>query len=651
MSTIEEVVARQRRALLQDDDPMLSQLAGDYRRAIAELEARALSAAQRAADIAAAGGDPVVALIELGRLQELQRQVEIQLGAVSRRGPRLIAERQRVAVVSALRDASGMALEVGVRLNVPAVERMVAALAGESPLALLFAPLAPAAARTVRERLVQGVILGQNPRVTARRIALALNGNGARALTIARTETLRAYRGAIQDTYRQNARLLGGWVWVAACDRRTCGVCFAMHGTRHPLEEPFGSHPNCIPAGAVVAGPRVVASTARWWEGDLVEIETAKGNSLSVTPNHPVLTSNGWVAANDLREGGYVISGSFPERPFPAVDPDDYHVPTLIEDVAIAARRALGVPVVTVPTAAEDFHGDGRGSKVHVVWPNRELCTGLDAALPEPDFHELLSRGDTYTTVLPRGGTTTALVPRLTAASTGLMRGHSPEAVLFRCFVSRDEYVRFGRGPALDSSLLQSAYDSRARDAQRIRNSEFTLPACVAANDLVNVDLDEWPVISQFKTTTGNRSSHNAFVDPEPSREALSRFASEVGIDQIVSIKRRRFSGHVYNLQTIGGWYSANGIITHNCRCSPAPLPRTMPPAIAGGAERFDELPERDQLVVLGPAKLKAYQQNLITLDDLVGLAEHPRWGLVRYERSLTSILGPQARELYRSAA
>jgi len=257
VSTLEEVVSRQRAAFARNiDDPMLAQLADDYRKASADIERRALAAAERAAEATAEGRDPFVALLEQQRLQELQRQVEEEIRRISFKGPRLIGLAQRAAIVAAVSDASGMALEVGVKLNTIAVARLTAAFADESPLFRLFSALPDAAARAVRERLIQGVILGQNPRVTANRIAVALNGNGARALTIARTETLRAYRGASQEMYRNNRQTLGAWMWISACDRRTCGVCFAMHGTVHPLDEQFGSHPSCRCGPAPV--PRVM---------------------------------------------------------------------------------------------------------------------------------------------------------------------------------------------------------------------------------------------------------------------------------------------------------------------------------------------------------------------------------------------------------
>lgn len=41
--------------------------------------------------------------------------------------------------------------------------------------------------------------------------------------------------------------------------------------------------------------------------------------------------------------------------------------------------------------------------------------------------------------------------------------------------------------------------------------------------------------------------------------------------DAVDSTVKRNFSGQVYNLHTTGHWFSANGIITHNCDCMVVP--------------------------------------------------------------------------------
>lgn len=104
------------------------------------------------------------------------------------------------------------------------------------------APLAADAAAAMRRALVRGVALGQNPRVTAKRMLrdteTNFNGGLARALNIARTETLDAQRAAAAAYQQQHRDVLSGWMWTCKLDARSCPSCWARHGTVHPLTEP-----------------------------------------------------------------------------------------------------------------------------------------------------------------------------------------------------------------------------------------------------------------------------------------------------------------------------------------------------------------------------------------------------------------------------
>jgi hypothetical protein len=54
----------------------------------------------------------------------------------------------------------------------------------------------------------------------------------------------------------------------------------------------------------------------------------------------------------------------------------------------------------------------------------------------------------------------------------------------------------------------------------------------------------------------------DAVIAPADIQEA---FSFKVAPVRIVEISHTWFEGHVYNLSTVGGWYVANNIITHNC--------------------------------------------------------------------------------------
>ena len=63
-------------------------------------------------------------------------------------------------------------------------------------------------------------------------------------------------------------------------------------------------------------------------------------------------------------------------------------------------------------------------------------------------------------------------------------------------------------------------------------------------------------------------SSHDAARDAKLARQLIHGQAIPVFLDEIVYVERQSIHGFVYNLETVDGWYSADGIVTHNCRCS-----------------------------------------------------------------------------------
>lgn len=124
------------------------------------------------------------------------------------------------------------------------VERLVGNTADGRPLGELLRGFSVAARDRVTNALVVGIVSGHGPRKTAAAVRAALDVDAARALTIARTETLRVYRESRIDSMRQS-RVVEEWTWVSVLGPRTCPMCYAMHGSVHPVTEPFGSHPNC----------------------------------------------------------------------------------------------------------------------------------------------------------------------------------------------------------------------------------------------------------------------------------------------------------------------------------------------------------------------------------------------------------------------
>jgi Phage minor capsid protein 2 len=283
-------------------------------------------------------------------------------------------------------------------------------------------------------------------------------------------------------------------------------------------------HPNCFPGDVLVSAPSGVdAAYAHWYEGDLVVIHTASGNELPVTPNHPVATPKGWIAAGQLTVGQDVLSYRGGNQRVGVVGPCDEQVPAGIGEVFDALRQTSPMPTMRMPSAPEQFHGDGSGPHVDVVLADRLL------------------KDDGYAAALEFSGYSPLVVG--SARLGALLADRALDEVVVRALHAANGVVGSGRefGPLCRRHASLAA-------AHRFAGS------------------DARSVVAQYPP-----DSHAG--DAEPGRELdLGRDAAFVAVDEIVDLQRREFRGHVYNLQTGDGWYVASEIVVHNCRCFIAPL-------------------------------------------------------------------------------
>lgn len=192
---------------------------------------------------------------QFNRAQAFRVQVERQLSSFAQYAEEKIRQEQYEAIREAEENAEALMrktlnkLPKGVSIDwnrVPtgAIEEMVGLTQANSPLHKLLMSISVEGAKAAESALIQGLLFGKNPRAMAPLIRDALGIPLSRALTIARTETLRAYRTATQQNYLANSDVLEGWVWHSACNLRTCAMCWLLHGSVHPLSEAMEDHPN-----------------------------------------------------------------------------------------------------------------------------------------------------------------------------------------------------------------------------------------------------------------------------------------------------------------------------------------------------------------------------------------------------------------------
>lgn len=239
-----EILAEFRRELARRDTVRARELAAAFAALWLLLRVR-LDAMIAAVELARAEGRSVLAaLYERERLAALEVEVTREIARITGRTVFAVQQEQRLAATLGADAARRLLAEQGVTLPVTAIEAMVANLTRGSALQRLLSSLAPMGWEWARDALLEAVALGRNPREIARAVRDALNVPLTRALTISRTEILRAFRDAQLEQY-QRTGVVQGWVWVAALDNpRTCPACVALHGRWFPLTEPMSEHPN-----------------------------------------------------------------------------------------------------------------------------------------------------------------------------------------------------------------------------------------------------------------------------------------------------------------------------------------------------------------------------------------------------------------------
>lgn len=240
-----------RAALLRRDADALREITAAYDGLVTSIQL-SVSALGAQAQRARVAGQTVNAawLLRERRLQSLLAQAEQQLLYFTTQLNARITSDQSAAVSVAQVHTQQMLRAAGVeagftyyRLPTSAIETLVGFSGDGSPLIKLLNQLPGDATARIRETLLTSVGLGRNPRQTASLIKDALEGNRARALTIARTETLRAYREASRQTAQQAG--VTRWMWLSSKSQRTCLACLAMDGQIFKIEKPQPNHPNC----------------------------------------------------------------------------------------------------------------------------------------------------------------------------------------------------------------------------------------------------------------------------------------------------------------------------------------------------------------------------------------------------------------------
>lgn len=267
-------------------------------------------------------------------LAQVQQQLEVFTGQIAtpvidqlRENAALAGIENAVAMIDATisSGAPGVIDLTFDRLNVEAVQNIVAISGAGKPLGNLLQAAYPLTANGITNELVYGTAVGRNPRQTARKIISDGMAQGLNhVLLVARDQQNRAAREGARQQYLKSG-IIQQYRRRAAHQARTCLACLALDGKVYDVAELMPLHPQdrCLLPGQFVTTKqgliviedvqigdevlthrgrfkRVIKTSARRYTGQVIKV-TYGGKELICTPDHKLLTKNrGWVEAQEL---------------------------------------------------------------------------------------------------------------------------------------------------------------------------------------------------------------------------------------------------------------------------------------------------------------------------------------------------------------
>lgn len=320
---------------------------------------------------------------------------------------------------------------------------------------------------------------------------------------------------------------------------------------------------NCFHPEQEIVGDYLNASRISY-SGDMFAIQTRKGNRVVCTPNHPILTTDGFKFARLINKGDNLVCGppNVTTGNGATREQNKQNTSTRIENVFEAFRKCGDLFFRNVSSL--DFYEDGRvcnGDIQTVIADSRSHIRNGDAALQQRTIYSNLS-------FTPKFGMGTAHL---------MQHGPVPASHFFP-----SNFFLFAGRSGFYSHNTQSRVDGHAITFKKLRDFVYAFL-------FDNVHFSQYPQIdnngARFSAGTygdpvfAEKAVYDLFAASALIRQLYARFSSAILLDDVIDIHVFPFSGFVYDVESSTGlMVTRGGVICKQCRCvcGPALLTKSV---------------------------------------------------------------------------
>jgi len=309
----------------------------------------------------------------------------------------------------------------------------------------------------------------------------------------------------------------------------------------------------CLPGNTVVDGANVLAAHRRFYSGPLVEVITKAGRKFTGTPNHPMLTTRGWVPIGKLTEADDLICHKTGDDQSSTPGNVDVDNPPITIEQIFDSLSTVGI-VERRTTTNVDFHGDGMDGYVDIFYTNGLLSYGRETPLDKLVVDGVLAEAYVSKHCLPMDSASNhTLIPT--------------------------EDSGFFNSSQLSTRFDDDSLDTGWIDVKQGCDVRTGFTGTVPSDDLIfgqvlsvgPVSCSEHQSSSVLECTPRNsgtftRSEDGSFLAPDECGNFDAAHTGQIEIDNLLILRRiESWSGHVFNLTTRDGYFIiADGVYTGN---------------------------------------------------------------------------------------
>lgn len=308
-----------------------------------------------------------------------------------------------------------------------------------------------------------------------------------------------------------------------------------------------GEFPNCFPYDSRVDFACGIKKAFRHrFNGKLTSIILESKKTIRATPNHPVLTLCGWKPIGLLNNSDYVLDIS-KELRFPTKSDVKKSVP-MIGKIFEALRESY--PSLFFPGERKQFHGDGSDCDVNVVNATRGLINSGKIKTEKPLQKDIFSPSPLLTTT--QRELLSNLSPLILSDQFHThMGGRSQGTSFLKRKPGHTKSIRLR--PISDRYTIfnKPSTDNYAADSSSKRDRKLALTTHVSINERL------WVKLKSILVENAPPSCFGRFI-------------------RVHHVFESPFRGDVFNLETVGGYYTTDGVVVSNCRCIDLPILRRV---------------------------------------------------------------------------